>query len=178
MWSRRSFVAAMIGSYPLHVNIKEKDMSNPCVGFNPLLLLGCWDYVAAYTLFPDGHTSYNFTQTPKGRFIILPNGRYSHIVMSPDLPHIASGQLKVMTPEEAMAVATNQLSHLGTWQAQPADGTFSVNIEWSTFANFNGIVQTRIVTQLDRDTLSYENLQTTNGGDAKIIATLQRVPLL
>lgn len=152
-------------------------MSNPCVGFNPLLLIGCWEYQAAYTLFPDGSTSYNFTPTPKGRFIILPNGRYSHIVMSPGLPHIASGQLKTQTDTEAQAISTNILAHFGTWTASPSDGTFDVVIDQSSFPNFDGITQTRILTQLDLHTLSYENLQTTNGGDAKIIATLTRAPL-
>lgn len=151
--------------------------TNPCVGFNPLLLLGCWDYTAAYTLFPDGSISYNFTPNPRGRFIILPNGRYSHIVMAPGLPHIASGTLKAQTDAEAQAISTNILAHFGTWQPHSADGTFSVTIDQSTFPNFDGIVQTRIITQLDLSTLSYENLQTTNGGDAKIIATLTRVPL-
>lgn len=152
-------------------------MSNPCIGFNPLLLLGCWEYQQAYTLFPDGHTSFNFTETPRGRFIILPNGRYSHVVMAPGLSPIASGQLKVQTDAEAQAISTNILAHFGTWHANPADGSFAVTIDQSSFPNFDGIVQTRIITQLDLTTLSYENLQTTNGGNAKIIATLTRAPL-
>ncbi|HEY6032051.1 MAG TPA: lipocalin-like domain-containing protein [Gaiellaceae bacterium] len=150
----------------------------PIVGYNPLLLLGCWEYEAAYTLFPDGSTSFNFTETPKGRFIILPNGRYSHIVMAPGLPRVASGQLKAQTDAEAQAISTNILAHFGTWKASPADGSFAVTIDQSSFPNFDGIVQTRIITQLDLHTLSYQNLQTTNGGGSQIIATLARAPLL
>lgn len=148
------------------------------IGYSPLLLIGCWEYQAAYTLFPDGHTSYNFTPNPRGRFIILPNGRYSHIVMSPGLAPVASGQLKNQTDAEAQAISTNILAHFGTWEANPADGSFSVVIDQSSFPNFNGITQKRVITQLDLHTLSYENLQTTNGGDAKVIATLNRIPLL
>lgn len=151
---------------------------NPCVGFNPLLLIGCWEYQAAYTLFPDGSVSYNFTPNPRGRFIILPNGRYSHIVMMPALAPVASGQLKVQTDAEAHAISTNVLCHFGTWTAKPSDGTFDVVIDQSTFPNFDGITQTRILTHLDLHILSYENLQASNGGDAKIIATLTREPLL
>lgn len=151
-------------------------MTNPCIGYNPLLLLGCWEYQEAYTLFPDGTISYNFTPTPKGRFIILPNGRYSHIVMSPDLAPIASGQLKNQTQAEAHAISTNILAHFGTWQSNPSEGSFNVVIDRSSFPNFNGITQTRIITQLDLHALSYENLQTTNGGNAKVIATLTRAP--
>lgn len=153
-------------------------MSNPCVGFNPLLLLGTWDYTDAHTEFPDGTIGYNFTPHPRGRFIIMPNGRYSHIVMSPDLPRIASGQLKVQTDAEAQQISTNILAHFGTWEAQSADGTFSVVIDQSSFPNFDGITQTRIITQLDHTILSYKNLQASNGGDAVIVASLQRVPLL
>ncbi|MDE2101779.1 MAG: lipocalin-like domain-containing protein [Patescibacteria group bacterium] len=164
-------------NHPFQPEIKSMSFDAPVLNFNPLLLVGCWEYQAAYTLFPDGTTSYNFTPTPKGRFIILPNGRYSHIVMSPDLPKVASGQLKNLTDVEAQAIATNVLAHLGTWKADPAAGSFDVEIEWSSFPNFDGITQTRIITQLDLHTLSYENLQTTNGGDAKVIATLTRAPM-
>lgn len=139
-------------------------------------LVGAWAYVSAYTLFPDGSRSYNFTETPHGIFIILRNGHYSHIVMSPNLPAVASGQLKNMTDAEAHMIATNILAHYGTWRADPKDGTFTVHIEQSSFPNFNGIDQVRIVDQLDDNVLTYENLQTTNGGNARIIATLRRIP--
>ena len=150
-------------------------MPNPCIGFNPILLIGTWDYEEAYTQFPDGTIGYNFTPTPKGRFIIMPNGRYSHIVMSPDLPNVASGQLKVQTPEESAAIAKNMLCHFGTWEPVPADGTFKVVIDKSTFPNFDGITQTRILTTLNFQTLAYKNLQASNGGDAVIVAKLKRV---
>lgn len=146
-----------------------------CQNFDPRLLLGVWNYQDAHTEFADGRPdAYNFTPHPAGRFIITP-GYYSHIVMSPDLPKVASGLLKVMTPEEAMAIAINQLSHYGTWVADPAAGTFTVQIEKCTFPNFDGISQVRTITVLSETELQYVNHTVSNGADAVVVAGLSRL---
>jgi hypothetical protein len=139
-------------------------------------LIGAWQYVSAYTELPDGTTTYNFGTTPKGIFIILENGRYSHIVMKDDLPIVASGTLYVLTDLEAQAMAKGVLAHFGTWTADEKNGTFTVVIENSSFANFDGIHQQRIMLNLTKTTLEYVNLATTNGGSAKVFAVLQRIP--
>jgi len=149
-------------------------LPNACPGFHSHLLVGTWKYVAAYVQFDDGTIGYNFTENPQGLFIIRPRN-YSHIVMSPDIPSVASGRLKALTDAEAHAIAENVLSHYGTWEADPAAGTFSVHIEKSSFPNFDGITQVRTVTKLTRDELEYINHTVTNGQGAVVVAQLTRL---
>jgi hypothetical protein len=157
---------------------RKKAMSNPLPrqrGWRSTDLVGVWKYIEAYVRFDDGTTGYNFTPDPAGRFIIRPNW-YSHIVMSPVLPRVASGQLKVMTSVEAVAIATNLLAHYGTWTADPEAGTFTVQIEKSSFPNFDGITQVRDVTKLTDTELEYVNNTVTNGQGAVVVARLVRLP--
>lgn len=153
------------------------DMPLPeaCFNFDPDLLPGCWLYAEAYTQFADGTVGYNFTPNPAGRFVIVREPQiYLHGVMSPDLALIASGKLKVLTDAEAQMIATNQLTHYGSWAADPAAGTLTVQIVKSTFPNFDGITQVRTVTKLTETELEYVNHQVTNGGDAVVVARLTR----
>lgn len=140
------------------------------------LLPGTWRYVEAYVRFDSGNISYNFTDHPQGLFIIRPSGHYSHIVMSPDLPSVASGVLKVMTDSEAHAIAENVLAHYGTWKADGRAATLTVVIEKSSFPNFDGITQIRDITKLTKTELEYVNNTVTNGVGAVVVARLVRVP--
>lgn len=151
-------------------------MTTPIVPFpfHTLQLLGVWDYVDAHTELPDGTITYNFGQNPVGRFIIKETGVYSHIVMANNLPIVASGSLQHLTPAEAAVMAPGVLAHFGSWTDDGANGKFTVNIQNSNFANFDGIAQTRIVTNLTLTDLEYANLQTTNGGNAVVFAKLKR----
>lgn len=139
-------------------------------------LIGTWIYQSAYTEFPDGSRVNQFGDHPKGIFIVLRNGIYSHIVMSDTLPKVKSGLLKETAPDEQEALAEGILAHFGTWQADEKSGTLTVTIKSSSFPNFDGISQTRIVTVLNRSRLEYVNLTTTSGVGAKVVAILRRAP--
>ena len=137
-------------------------------------LVGGWEYVEAYTEFPDGRRVNQFSSSPRGYFIILPNGHYSHIVIAGDLPKLADGTFRDNTPEENKAIAEGTLSHFGTY-VQDSPTTFTVTIVKSSFPNFDGIKQTREITKLTNDTLQYINVLTTSGPGAKVVATLKRI---
>lgn len=150
-------------------------MTNPCQNFNQKLLTGLWDYQAAFVTLSDGTVTNNFGPTPKGRFVIMKNGTFIHFVTNPALAPVSSGILQVLTDDEAQALAKGSLSHFGTWTAQPADGTFTLTIDKSSFPNFDGIEQLRIIQQLDETTLTYINTAVSNGQGATVTATLTRI---
>lgn len=156
------FIAAMLSTQAYAKPIKKSD------------LIGTWIYKTAYTEFPDGKRINQFGEHPKGIFIVQPNGRYSHIVMDENLPKVKSGILKETAPEEREALAEGVLAHFGTWTIDERGGTFTVQIQNSSFPNFDGISQGRVVTKLDDDTLEYVNATTTSGVGAKVIAVLTR----
>ena len=138
-------------------------------------LIGIWDYVAAFQRFPDGHIVNQFGDPPVGRFVITCGGLYLHWVQRPDLPQIASGRISLLTDAEAHAVAEGVLGHFGTWEADEQAGTFTVQIQKASFANFDGISQVRVVTKLTRHELEYENLTSVGGAGVVVVAQLRRV---
>ncbi len=139
-------------------------------------LIGAWGYVSGYTITPDGERLDQFGEHPQGIFIILPSHLYSHIVMKPDLPKVKSGLLKETAPGEQETLAEGVLAHYGTWQVDEDRGTLTVHIEKSSFPNFDGIQQTRLVTILDKDTLEYVNTTSSTGPGAKVVSRLRRLP--
>lgn len=138
-------------------------------------LVGEWHYVETYSQFADGTRAPQFGPKPVGVFVILPNGRYSHIIMNPDLPTVKSDKFKKLTGKEAQAIASNVLVHFGTWTAQEKEGTFKVLIEQSSFANIEGRTQVRTIKQLDNDTLIYINDLSVAAPGAIVYAHLRRV---
>ena len=149
---------------------------NQGIHFKTKDLCGVWNYQDAFVELPGGGTTRNFGDHPRGYFIIdCDTGRYSHIVQADNLPVIASGMFKQMTDSEAQAVATNVLTHFGTWDTDTNKGQFTVKIIKSSFANFDGLEQVRVVQVLDKTTLQYKNLQVTTGPGAAVIAVLKRI---
>lgn len=138
-------------------------------------IVGAWIYQSAYTELPNGTRINQFGEHPKGIFIILANGRYSHIVLSDSLPQVKSGILKETAPDEREALAEGVLAHFGTWTMDETAGALTVQIQSSSFPNFDGVTQTRKILVLDRDTLSYVNTLTSSGAGAKVVAVLTRV---
>jgi hypothetical protein len=49
------------------------------------------------------------------------------------------------------------LSHFGTYSLNEADGTFTLHVEVSSFSNYNGTDQKRIVTSLSADEMKVTN---------------------
>ena len=138
-------------------------------------LIGAWSYVTSYSQFPDGRKENQFSDKPRGIFIILPNGLYSHIIMADDLPRVRSGRFKESTIEEAEKIAEGALAHFGTYEVDETAGTFTVKIIKSSFPNFDGAVQKRTVIELTANTLSYINDLSVAAPGAIVVAVLRRV---
>ena len=85
------------------------------------------------------------------------DGRYSLQLMRPDLPKIASKDRLKGTPAENEAVAKSVISHFGTYSVNEADGSYMLHVEASSFANYNGTDQKRMVTSLSADELKWTN---------------------
>jgi hypothetical protein len=136
-------------------------------------LIGTWIYVTTYTEFPDGKKIPQFTEHPNGIFIIATDARYSHHIMVPGRQKYASGNMWEGTPDEYRATAQGTLSHFGTYTVDEEAGTFTVSIQGSSYPNFEGIKQTRVIVELTPEKLTYVNLVPAVGG-GKIYAELRR----
>lgn len=138
-------------------------------------LIGAWLYVFGRTITSEGETIDQFGEHPAGIFIFMANGWYSHIVMRPNLPKIKKGTLQETAPEEREALVEGVLAHFGTWTADEAEGTLTIKILKSSFPNFDGLIQTRMITILNKDTLEYVNMLSSTGPGAKVVSRLRRL---
>ena len=138
-------------------------------------LVGAWRYETRYIEFSDGHRESQYGEHPQGLLIILPNGRYSHVLMRDDLPRYRSGNMQKATEEEAQAVVAGSLPHFGTWTLDEREGTLIVHIMSSIFPNSVGQEHRRTILELTTDRLHFVNEPGITGENARVHATLSRL---
>jgi hypothetical protein len=95
------------------------------------------------------------------------NGRFSITVVRSDLPKFASNNRMSGTPEENKAIVQGIIAYLGTYSIDEATHVLTVNIEGSTFPNFTGGTQTRMLS-FDGDEVTYFNPTPSMGGSANV----------
>jgi len=104
---------------------------------------------------------------PKGTMMVDANGRFSITVVRSDLPKFTSGNRMSGTAEENKAVVQGAIAYFGTYTIDEATHVLTVNVEGSTFPNFTGGTQTRILSFQD-DEVTYFNPTPSMGGSAKV----------
>ena len=120
-------------------------------------LVGTWAFVSVTIERRDGTTFEPWTSNPKGMVTFTADGHYFLELIRPDLPKIAAEDRLKGTPEENEAIAKGILAHFGTYSVSEADGTYTLHVEASSYANYNGTDQKRIVTSLTADELKWTN---------------------
>jgi len=115
-------------------------------------IVGTWTIVSA-----DAYGS-----APKGTFMLDANGRFSLILMKPDLPKYTSNNRTQGTPQEYKATVDGSLAYFGTYVLNGTDMT--LRIEGSTFPNWIGTEQKRNNVAVVGDELKYTNPAPSGGG--------------
>jgi len=111
-------------------------------------IVGSWDFVVAEVTAPDGKKSYPFGEAPKGTLIFSADGRFAQIHIAGDVPKIASNNRLTGTPEEYAEIMRRSLSVFGTWTVDEDKKTVTYNIVSSSFPNWQGEAQTRVIDKL------------------------------
>jgi hypothetical protein len=96
------------------------------------------------------------------------NGRFSISLLRSDLPKFASNNRDMGTPDENKAVVQGSIAYFGTYSLNEADGTLTLHIERSSFANWNGTDQQRLIASLTTTDLNYTNPAASTGGTAEL----------
>ena len=104
---------------------------------------------------------------PKGTMMVDANGRFSIMAVRSDLPKFGSNNRMSGTPEENQAIVQGSIAFFGTYSIDEATHVLTVNVEGSTFPNFTGGTQTRILSFGD-DEVTYLNPTPSMGGSAKV----------
>src|SRR3954447_7120551 len=125
-------------------------------------LVGSWTLVSL-TAGEGADQTLPYGPNPKGTMMVDANGRFSITVVRSDLPKFASGNRMTGTPDENAAVMRGCISYFGTCTIDETTGVITVHVEGSTFPNFDGGTQTRVLS-FSGDEMTYLNPTPSNGG--------------
>lgn len=114
-------------------------------------VVGTWNFVVAEVVAPDGKKSFPFGETPSGILIFTAGGQFAQIHTASDLPKIASNNRLTGTPEEYSAIMRRSISLFGTYSVNEEKKTVTFNIVSSTYPNFAGESQERVIDKLTAD---------------------------
>ena len=109
-----------------------------------------------------------FGPNPNGSLMLDGSGRFSITVIRAGLPKFASNNRQAGTAEENKAAVQGSLAYFGTYSVSEADRMISMQIEGSTFPNWNGTEQKRLFT-LAGDQLTLTNPTGSVGGTTQIV---------
>ena len=126
-------------------------------------LVGAWIFVVAEVTAPDGTKSFPFGETPKGILVFTPDGHFAQIHVATEVPKIASNNRLTGTPEEYQAIMRGSLSVFGTYAVDEDKETVTYKIVSSTFPNWEGMAQTRVIDKLTEDEFRNTNPNVAGG---------------
>jgi len=124
---------------------------------------GSWNLVSIYNE-QDGKKTDVFGPNPRGSLLLTPDGRFSWILMQASLPKFASNARQKGTAEENQAVVQGSIAFFGRYSVvSDKEQTINLHVEGSTFPNWDGQDQKRIVT-VNGDELKVVNPTPSLGG--------------
>jgi len=130
---------------------------------------GSWVLVSIYN-DRDGKKTDVFGPNPAGSMILTPEGRFSIILMDSSLPKFASNIRPKGTAKEFQAVVQGSLAYFGTYKvANEKENKVTLNIEKSTFPNWDGQEQSRSMTVI-ADEMMFISTNTTVGGGTNYLS--------
>jgi hypothetical protein len=108
-------------------------------------LIGTWMLAAWEQRKGDGTKVQRYGEDPVGIAFFDSAGRYIITVMRSDRAKYASDALWQGTAEENKATADGTITYFGTYSVNEADSSIAIHIDGSSFPNWNGVDQKRIV---------------------------------
>ena len=131
-------------------------------------LIGAWTLVSVSVEQGDKKIE-PYGANPKGSMIYDGSGRFSITITRSGLPKVASNNRETSTPDESAAIAHGSIAYFGTYTFSEPDRVVAVKIEGSTFPNWEGVEQKRVISISD-DTLILTNPTVSSGaGVAKVV---------
>jgi Lipocalin-like domain len=127
-------------------------------------LVGSWTLISL-TAGEGADQTLPYGPNPKGSMMADANGRFMITVVRSDLPNFASNNRLVGTPDENNSVVQGSIAYYGTYTIDEATRVITVKVEGSTFPNFTGGTQTRILLFNGDDEVTYLNPTPSHGGE-------------
>ena len=118
-------------------------------------LQGTWTLVAADKVLPDGKTTRDYGEHPKGRLVVDAKGRYSLQIFKSERLRFASDSKADGSVDELRSAVVGSSTHYGTMTIDERAGVLVFAIEGASFPNWEGTSQKRQYT-LDGTELRYK----------------------
>lgn len=133
------------------------------------LLVGTWLVATVDNIRPDGTRFQSLGPDPKGILTFDANGWFSFQVAQPGRPKFASDNRLQGTPEENRATVQGSLSYYGKYSVDDADRVLHLYIESSSYPNFDGIDNKRIITSLSENEMKWYSPAGSIGTTAEVV---------
>jgi len=118
-------------------------------------LQGTWTLVAADKVLPDGRTTRDYGDNPKGRLVVDAQGRYSLQIFKSERAPFATDNKGDGSADEFKSAVMGSSTHYGTMTIDEKVAVLVFSIEGSSFPNWEGTTQRRQYT-LDGAELRYK----------------------
>lgn len=126
-------------------------------------IVGTWALVSNVNVKNDGTTFEPFGSNPKGVLTFDAKRHFSLILLRPGRAKYASNNRLQGTPEEDRDTVRNTLSLFGRYSVNEADHSFMLEVEGSSFPNWEGEARTYVIKSLNGDDLKYTSPPTSTG---------------
>jgi hypothetical protein len=130
-------------------------------------LVGTWIFVDSDAKRPDGSPAWG--KNAKGLLLFGADGRYTSTIVRSDLPKYASNSRLNTTPAEDKATVQGTVATIGTYTVNEFERSYTIQVEGSTFPNWNGTAQKRTVLTINPDELRTLNNTPSIGGGAAVL---------
>ena len=120
-------------------------------------IVGAWNLLLIDQVKDDGTHVPLYGPNPMGILIFTPDGHYSAQIMRVSRPKFASNSTQTASADETKATIAGMISHFGTYTVDEAAKTFTIHIEAASFPNWDGTRQTRNITAITDEVLTYDN---------------------
>src|SRR5262245_5057456 len=127
-------------------------------------LVGSWTLLSL-TAGEGADQTLPYGPNPKGSLLLAPNGRVMLTVVRSGRPHFDSNHRMDGTPDENNSIVQGSIAYYGTYTIDEATRVITVKVEGSTFPNFTGGTQTRILSFNGDDEVTYLNPTPSHGGE-------------
>ena len=132
-------------------------------------LVGTWLVASADNIRPDGSRFQGFGPNPKGILLFDANGWFSFQMAQPGRPKFAIDNRLQGTAEENKATVQGSLSYYGKYSVDEADRVLHLYIESSSYPNFDGIDNKRIITSLSEEKFTWYSPAGSIGTTAEVV---------
>jgi len=132
------------------------------------LIVGSWTLLLVDTVAADGTRTPNYGPHPLGLTIFSPDGYFSLQAMSDIRPKFAANDKLKGTADEYKAAVLGMISFFGPYTLDEEKKMLTMHLVASSYPNWDGTTQTRPITVLTDDTLTWITPVSSAGGRAEV----------